>query len=35
MGPSCMDDIKAIDDEDEEVHHHERAKFMEDDEAFR
>ncbi|KAG1737721.1 hypothetical protein EDD22DRAFT_852165 [Suillus occidentalis] len=31
----CMDGIKAIDDEDEEVHHHERAKFMEDDEAFR
>ncbi|KAG1760156.1 hypothetical protein EDD22DRAFT_955190 [Suillus occidentalis] len=35
MGPSCMDGIKAIDDEDEEVHHHERTKFMEDDEAFR
>ncbi|KAG1822381.1 hypothetical protein EV424DRAFT_1538776 [Suillus variegatus] len=35
MGPSCMDGIKAIDDEDEEVHHHERAEFMEDDEAFR
>ncbi|KAG1762794.1 hypothetical protein EDD22DRAFT_952853 [Suillus occidentalis] len=30
-----MDGVKMIDDEDEEVHHHERAKFMEDDEAFR
>ncbi|KAG1830813.1 hypothetical protein EV424DRAFT_1343341 [Suillus variegatus] len=34
-GSSCMDGVKAIDDEDEEVHHHERAKFMEDGKAFR